>query len=62
MFKKLCPKVSVLAKVSAIWGIGSIGIGISEYPSIGIGISEYPSIGIGENFGIGAALPFTQKW
>ena len=34
--------------VSAISGIGSIGIG--EYLSIGIGI------GIGGNFGIGAAL------
>ena len=36
--------VSVSAKVSAISGIGSIGIG------------EYQSIGIGGNFGIGAAL------
>ena len=47
-FKKNYPKVSVSAKVSAICGIGSIGIGIGEYLSIGIGI--------GWNFGIGAAL------
>ena len=44
------PKVSVSAKVSAICGIGSIGIGIGEYLGIGIGI--------GGNFGIGAALVF----
>ena len=37
-------KVSVLAIVSAIWGISSIGNG------------EYLGIGIGGNFGIGAAL------
>ena len=36
--------VSVLAKVSAICGYCSIGIG------------EYSGIGIGGNFGIGAAL------
>ena len=39
-------KVSVSSKVSAICGIGSIGIG------------EYLSIGIGGNVGIGAALLF----
>ena len=43
-FSTLFLKVSVSAKVSAISGIGSIGIG------------EYLSIGIGGNFGIGAAL------
>ena len=47
-FNILFLKVSVSAKVSAISGIGSIGIGIGEYLSIGIGI--------GGNFGIGAAL------
>ena len=47
-FNTLFLKVSVSAKVSAISGIGSIGVGIGEYLSIGIGI--------GENFGIGAAL------
>ena len=43
-WQKIYPKVSVSVKVSAICGIGSIGIG------------EYPGIGIGGNFGIGAAL------
>ena len=43
--------VSVSAKVSAISGIGSIGIGICEYLSIGIG----------GNFGIGAALESLSK-
>ena len=43
--------VSVSAKVSAISGIGSLGIG--EYLSIGIGI--------GGNFGIGAALNTMQS-
>ena len=38
--------VSIWAKVSAICGIGSIGIGIGEYLSIGIG----------GNLGIGTAL------
>ena len=51
-FKKVYLKVSVSvsAKISAICGIGSIGIGIGEYLSIGIGI--------GRNFGIGVALDF----
>ena len=44
LFLKVSVSVSVSAKVSAISGIGSIGIG------------EYLSIGIGENLGIGAAL------
>ena len=45
------PKVSlsVSAKVSAIYGIGSIGIG------------EYPGIGENFDFGIGAALIITMS-
>ena len=52
-FNKLFLKVSVSvsAKVSAISGIGSIGISIGEYLSIGIG----------RNFGIGAALIYLQQ-
>ena len=44
IFKRFNLKVSVSAKVSAICGNGSFGIG------------EYLRIGIGGNFGIGAAL------
>ena len=50
-YKKLYPKISVSAKVSAICGIGSIVIGTSEYPGIGIG----------RNFGIDAAIVFTLR-
>ena len=46
VFFKFNEKVSVSANVSAIFGIGGIGIGFF----CGIGI------GIGQNFGIGASL------